>query len=120
MKCNVCQRPMTALFLSYVCDYCDGLTDEGLVYDRGFVVWRPRPTPAHEYVFCTREDAEQWRAVKGSRTTPCARFVRCRVSLAQEHREREGLQMADRLIEIFPNRKHPPGPNRAFFSDGED
>ena len=65
MKCNVCQRPMTALFLSYVCDYCDGLTDEGLVYDRGFVVWRPRPTPAHEYVFCTREDAEQWRAVQG-------------------------------------------------------
>lgn len=112
---------MTALFLSYVCDYCDGLKEDHVAYDVGYVVWRPRPTPAHEYVFASREDAEKWRAIQG-----LGNYAVREVKTTSKFRWRKstgsvkGLEMADRLIEIFPDRRHPPGPNRAFFVDTEE
>ena len=46
MQCSVCHRPMTALFISYVCDYCDGLKKDAGKQDVGYVVWRKLPLPA--------------------------------------------------------------------------
>ena len=61
MNCPRCARPMRALFISQVCDFCDGLEGDEADWAVGFVVWRGRPTPSDEYVFPTREDAERWR-----------------------------------------------------------
>jgi hypothetical protein len=121
MNCSACHRPMRPLFISYVCDYCDGLHGEPVEYDHGFVVWRPRPTPAQEYVFSTRRDAERWRTIQGLsgydiREVLTATKFRWRKSTGSV----KGLEMADRLIEIFPDRRHPPGPNRAFFGDATE
>ncbi len=118
MKCEACHRPMTPLFISYVCDYCDGLVSDDVEYDRGYVVWRARPMPAQEYVFPTREHAERWRSAQG--------LVGCdirEVLTTSKFRWRKstgsvrGLEMADHLIEIFPDRRYPAGPYRAFLSD---
>lgn len=61
MLCPTCGRPMRPLFISMVCDYCDGLAPDDAC-DRGYVVWRHRPFPAEEYVFSNLADAELWRA----------------------------------------------------------
>ena len=42
MVCPRCGRPLRPLFISVVCDYCDGLVIED-GWDRGWVVWRGRP-----------------------------------------------------------------------------
>jgi hypothetical protein len=109
---------MIALFISFVCDYCDGLTNDGSDDDRGYVVWRARPMPAQEYVFPTREHAQRWRDVQGLahceirevRTMSKFRWRKSTGSIT-------GLEMADHLFEIYPNRRHPAGLHRAFLSD---
>ena len=44
MQCSRCARPMRPLFISLVCDFCDGLVRED-GWDRGWVVWRGLPMP---------------------------------------------------------------------------
>lgn len=113
--CPNCKRPMTPLFVSFVCDFCDGLADDAN-HDRGFVVWRNRPTPAEEYVFRTREDAERWRDAR--RLSSCSVFevrspfpFRWRISTGTVR----DLQMADGLVSIWPDHRFPPAPNHAFL-----
>ncbi len=114
MQCPRCSRPMTLLFLSYACDYCDGLVPDD-DWDRGYVVWRGRALPAEEYVFATREDAEQWRTISGENGT--VRPVRAPVKF--RWRKSSGtvkdLTMADRLVTIYPDRRFPPAPYRAMI-----
>jgi hypothetical protein len=109
---------MTCLFISYVCDYCDGLKEDDAPYERGFVVWRSRPMPAQEYVFPTREDAERWRDLRG--LTGCAIrevLTTTRFRWRKSTGSIKGLEMADHLVEIFPNRRYPAGPHRAFLAE---
>lgn len=107
---------MTLLFFSYACDYCDGLIDESS-YDRGFVVWRNRGTPAEEYVFRTRQDAERWRDASNLGDYP---ILEVRAPVPFRWRASTGsirdLQMADSLVRIWPDHRFPPGPNRAFLA----
>jgi hypothetical protein len=110
---------MTALFFSYVCDYCDGLKHDDVDYYRGFVVWRSKPIPAREYVFSTRGDAEKWRAIQGLEDCDIREVLstskfRWRKSTGSVR----GLEMADHLIEIYGDRQYPRGPHRAFLVDG--
>lgn len=118
MMCPRCARPMRPLFISMVCDHCDGLSGDGGDYDRGGVVWRGRAMPADEYVFSIREDAERWRTIQGLDDCPIrevrapVRF-RCRLSNGSVN----GLQMADRPVTIYPDRRFPVAPSRAFITD---
>jgi len=117
MKCPACDRSMTALFLTYACDYCDGLVDEG-VLDRGFVVWRDRPLPGEEHVFPSRVEAERWRALRGLDGCPI-REVRSRAKFFWQKSTGviKGIEMADRPIAIFPDQRYPDGPHRAHLVD---
>jgi len=61
MLCPACKRKTTALFTSYVCDYCDGIAR--IEWLRGFMVFRGdedfgRPI----YVFPTQTDAAVYRS----------------------------------------------------------
>lgn len=107
---------MTLLFISYACDYCDGLVDESK-YDRGFVVWRNRSIPAEEYVFRTRRDAERWRKACKLGEFP---ILEVRAPIPFHWRISTGsvrdLEMADALVHIWPDHRFPPGPNRAFLA----
>jgi hypothetical protein len=112
MLCKICKRPMTPLFTSYVCDYCDGLKQVGTF--RGFVVLH-RPLPSQEYVFRTKEDAERWRTLNRhdkAKVRPVLseeefRWQPSRGSI-------QGVMLADRLFEIFPDQKFERKPCRAY------
>lgn len=116
MRCEVCLRQMMPLFISYVCNHCDGIRD-GLEYHSGFVVWRGRPWGSQEYVFRTRKDAERWRVINGLHGCPIKE-----VTSETEFRWRksggfiEDLELADHLFEIFEDHRFEPGGHRAFIS----
>jgi len=118
VRCSECHREMTALFLSFVCDYCDGLRADPAPY-QGFVVYRgPRDGHAREeYVFRSLRDAERWRKIQ--RLEGCE--IR-KVESSAEFRWRAStgtvrdLELADRLFEIFPDHRYAPAPNRAHVS----
>ncbi len=105
---------MKPLFISFVCDYCDGLAPREEEWDEGFVVWRGRPLPLEDYVFASREDAEAWARYKG---VPSPVVVPVRAPVKFRWRKStgsvKGLTMADRLVTLYPDRRFTPGPNRA-------
>ncbi len=116
MQCPNCNRPMTALFFSCVCDYCDGVINED-EFDVGYVVWRNRQMPSEEYVFPTVSDAERWR--EANRLGDC-RIVQVRAPVSFHWRVSTGnlsdLVTADRLVTIYPDHRFPPEPNRAYIA----
>lgn len=118
VMCQRCAKPLRPLFISMVCDYCDGLTSAPSDYDHGWVVWRGRPMPADEYVFSSRDEAERWRDIQGLVSCPVRevlaplKFI-WRISSGAV----KGLRMADRPVTIYPDRRFPPAPNRAFLAD---
>ena len=61
MLCPDCKRKMTALFISYVCDYCDGIAR--VEWLRGFIVFRG-DDDFHRliYVFPSQTDAAVYRS----------------------------------------------------------
>lgn len=65
MICNVHNVLMQPLFTSYFCPFCDSEDDVGQASNRGFIIWRDRPPGSTEYVFKTREGAEEWRSIAG-------------------------------------------------------
>lgn len=108
---------MRPLFVSMVCDYCDGLSADEDVWDLGYVVWRGRPMPTEEYVFATKEDAETWRQVNGMDNAP---ILPVRAPVKFRWRRTTGtlknVVIADRLVMIYPDRRFPAGPYRASLA----
>ncbi len=108
---------MRPLFISMVCDYCDGLDVDESNWAVGYVVWRNRPTPTDEYVFRTREDAEIWRRAQKLDDAP---ILQVRAPYAFRWRKSTGtlkdLTTADRLVTIFADRRFPPAPYRAYLA----
>jgi hypothetical protein len=111
---------MTPLFVSYVCDWCDGLKRPTVVA-RGFVVWPEEVVvDAMElYVFPTREMAAHYQ-----RSTGSSGEIR---EVASEYPIRwqpgrgsiKNLRLADRLYSIYPDFRFEPAPYRAFLADSE-
>lgn len=107
---------MKPLFISFVCDYCDGLEEDDAGWEGGWVVWRGRPLPAEEYVFATFDDAARWKELQGLADAPIVRVLaphkfRWRKSTGSI----KDLTMADRMVTIYPDRRFPPAPNRAYI-----
>ena len=120
MRCPACKRPMTALFTSFVCDWCDGLKKLAPVA-RGWVVWRSAGDDEREcYVFPTPQMAEYYRTV-----TRVEGEVR-QVLSEQPIRWSDGkgniknLRLAERLYTVYPDHRFEPGPYRAFLAPEED
>lgn len=116
MFCPTCHRPMTALFLHYACDWCDGLMTPAEEFT-GFIVWRDRALPSMEYVFPSEAEASKWREAKGLDDAP----IRAVKSHSPFHwRQSTGsladLTLADRLYEIHPDQRYAPSPQRAHIS----
>lgn len=109
---------MLPLFTSCICERCDG-PPRGRFYV-GFVVWRGGDDgdgPRQDYVFRTGSDARRWRDV--NKLTGCE----IRPVLVEHepgwHLSRgtiKGLELADRLFEVYPNHRFPPAHNRAFLA----
>ncbi len=116
MRCETCQRMMRPLFLSYVCDHCDGLADPFSF--RGFVVLRhDRSLPCEEYVFATRADAERWRELNGLFDAEIREVRGDKPFRWQPSRGTvRGIILADRLFEICEGHDFEPRPGRAFLA----
>ncbi len=116
MLCPDCQRPMTALFFSCVCDFCDGVLDE-TAFDIGYIVLHARSMPAQHYVFPSVEHAERWRSENGLAEAPI-REVRApiRFNWRVSTGTLKDLITADKLVTIYPNHRFAPEPNRAYLA----
>lgn len=116
MRCDNCKRKMMPLFISYVCNHCDGIRDEHEL-DRGFVVWRGRPWGSQEYVFRTRKDAERWRVINGLHGCPIREVLtEDSFNWRRSGGFIEDLELADHLFEVFEDHRYEPGPHRAFIA----
>lgn len=120
MRCPHCDRSMTLLFVSAICDWCDG-PPRGTFY-RGFVVWQdPPPGEAlSEYVFRTLHDAVVWRSIAGHEDREIVPVLSVdpipwRVAAGKA----SGLVCADRLFDIFKTHRFPKGPYRAFVAPSD-
>lgn len=107
---------MTPLFLSYVCDWCDGLAAPEAEHT-GYIVWRGRALPSMEYVFPSPAEARKWSASQGLDRAP----IRPVKSLAPfRWRKSTGslrdLTFADHLYEIHADRRFEPLPHRAWVA----
>lgn len=116
MQCSRCARPLRPLFLSMVCDFCDGLAHEQ-GWERAWVVWRGLPLPADECVFRTREDAERWREAQGLDTaevlpvcSPTPFAWRNDTAIAGD------VIPIAHPVTIYADRRFPPGTNRACLA----
>jgi len=113
MICPICERPMLALFTSWVCDHCDG-PPEGDFY-RGWAVWPDdQQDVATTLVFRTPEHARRWKDGREGTVRPVlaeSPYVWRRSSGTMK-----GLELAEKPFEIYPDHRHPPGPHRAFIA----
>lgn len=108
---------MTALLLSYVCDFCDGLSVKQQPVHKGYVVYRGNGGVRLEYVFRSRRSAARWRSLRQLeaceiREVVSAHQFRWRTST----RPLQDVELADQLVEVYPNQNYEPGPNRAHLA----
>jgi len=108
---------MKQIFLTVACDYCDfGIPKERL--HRGFVVYRGPDTSGatEEYVFRTLIDAQRWQTVAGREDNQIYEVFS--LNPFRWHLSRGTLRdvvLADHMVEIFPDHRYQPLPNRAFL-----
>ena len=112
--CPECAEPMTPLFTSMVCERCDAEAREVFV---GWIVWRSRPPGSQEYVFRRPADAKKWRRAQGLGDFPIRRIsTESQTRWRQSGGSLKELELADRLFEIYPDVRYPPGENRAHLA----
>ncbi|MCA9610692.1 MAG: hypothetical protein KC619_34090 [Myxococcales bacterium] len=107
---------MTPLFVSQVCDWCDGLAAPETLHT-GYIVWRARALPSMEYVFPSPEEARKWGRARGFDQAP----IRPVQSLEPFRWRRSSgslkdVTLADHLYEIHPDRRFAPQPHRAWVA----
>jgi len=106
---------MIALFVSYVCDWCDG-TPQG-VFHRGWVAWdETADAPVTTLVFRSRDDAERWSI--GRERPLQIREVLSPWPFAWTYSRGSlrDLELADRPFSVHHDHRHPAGGNRAFLA----
>ena len=115
--CPACLRPMTLLFNSFVCDYCDGTIEQTAPF-RAFVVWpRGRTKLNQAYVFPSRDQAFTW-ARSVDRLDADVREIRMAVepTWRDSSGTTKGVRLAELLYEVFPDHRFKPAANRAFLA----
>jgi hypothetical protein len=114
---------MTALFTSYVCDWCDGLKKLHPVA-RGWVIWRPSALVNAEerecYVFPTPQMAEYYRSVTNVEGEIRQVLSEQPIRWSDGKGNIKNLRLAERLYTIYPDHRFEPGPYRAFLAPEED
>jgi len=106
---------MTALFTSYVCDYCDGLVE--IPWYRGFIVFRgDEDFDRVVYVFETRTDAARYRSTNGWQTKQI-REVRFEIPVEWKLASStlEGVSIALRPFTLHRDHRFEPAPYHAFL-----
>ena len=101
---------MTALFTSYACDYCDGLTP--IAWLRGFVVFRGADDFARPiYVFPSQTDAAVYRSKNGWQQCPLreVRFEHA-VPWRKATGALTGVTIADRPFTLHRDHRFPALP----------
>jgi hypothetical protein len=114
MRCTHCDRPMLALFTSYVCEYCEGGPHGD--FFRGWVVYPDHPSgPVQTWVFRSRDDAARWR---NNRSDGQIRAVLSREPYAwtKARGTLKDAVLAEKPFEIYTDHRHPPGKHRAFLA----
>lgn len=116
MRCTTCKREMTPLFISYACDYCDGLVQ--IDWHSGFIVFRgdedfDRPV----YVFPSRTEAAIYRQVNGWQAYPIREVyfehpVRWKPALGRL----EGVTIASRPFELHRDHRFESRPYVGFLA----
>ena len=121
MRCSACKRQMTALFTSYVCDWCDGLR-KPLPVARGWVVWRPTGDAEERecYVFPTPQMAEYYRSVTNVEGEIRQVLSELPIRWSDGKGNIKNLRLAERLYTIYPDHRYEPGPYRAFLAPEEE
>lgn len=108
---------MTALFTSFVCDWCDGIK-KPIAVDRGYVIWLRdgEAGPRDLYVFPTRDMADYYKRV--SNTDGDLREVLSETPIRWWTGEGSlrHLQRSECLYTIYPDYRFEPGPFRAFLA----
>ena len=109
---------MTELFVSHVCDWCDGL--KSAEEFTGYIVWRDIALPAMEYVFPSATEAVKWRKAKRLHEAPI-RAVKSRSAFRWRPSRTPlvELVLADRVYEIHPDASYSPAPQRAHLSEDD-
>lgn len=106
---------MTALFISYVCDYCDGIAP--IDWLRGYVVFRgdedfSRPV----YVFPTQTDAALYRSRNGWLQYPLrAVHFEMPVPWKVASSKLDGVTIASRPFTLHRDHKFEPQPFHCFL-----
>jgi hypothetical protein len=106
---------MTPLFVSYVCDYCDGLVE--IPWHTGFIVFRgeadfSRPV----YVFPTRTDAALYRQHKGWQSMPIREVhYEHPVTWRQTSGTLENVTIASRPFELHRDHRFESVPYSAYL-----
>lgn len=114
MKCSVCKREMFLLFVSYVCDHCEG--DAPLDWFSGFIVYQPERlgsgNPFH--VFRTLTDAAIWRSAAGLQHCELREILSEDAFLWRQSRGNiDDIQIANQPFEIFADHRFEALPHRA-------
>jgi len=120
MRCPACSRKMTALFTSYVCDWCDG-HKKPIPVARGWVIWRRGQTAEERecYVFPTPQMAEYYRAVTNVEGDVRQVLSEMPIRWSDGKGNIKNLRLAERLYTIYPDHRFEPGPFRAFLAPEE-
>jgi hypothetical protein len=106
---------MTALFVSYVCDHCDGLAE--IHWYRGYIVFRGEADFARKVdVFPTRTDAALYRQANGWQLLPI-REVRFEhpVTWKQANAKRGDVTLAARPFDLHRDHRFESVPYSAYL-----
>lgn len=108
---------MVLLFVSYVCDYCEGTSFSH--WYSGFIVFQPERlgggNPFH--VFRSRTDAAIWRSASGLQQCELREVLSENpIAWKSSRGTISNIQLADRPFEIFADHRFEPGENRAFIA----
>lgn len=115
MRCSRCDRPMLALFTSYVCDWCDG-PPRG-TFHKGWVAWDPTaPPPTTTLVFPDPASARRWMSDRSPALEVRQVLSEAPFRWVPSRGTMRGIELADRAYQVFPDHRFPAQPGAVFLA----
>ena len=115
MRCPDCKRDMLLLLASYVCDHCDGKTEE--TYYPGYIVYHPERMASGGvfYVFRKAVGAARWRSEQNLQRCHIRKVYSLDPFVWTTSRTDPKTELAETPFTVFPDHRYEPKPNRAFL-----